>query len=70
MFPSIGDEVIIAVGDGRKMIFKILKFDGTLALLEACKDGENTKKGDKICYRLNGKEQRFKNHIAQLTLSL
>lgn len=62
-FPSIGDKVIIPTGDGMKRAFKILSFDGTLALMES-------DKGEKICYRLNGKEKCFKNHIAQLTLSL
>lgn len=59
-FPQIGDKVMIPVGDGRKMIFKVLDFDGTLSLLQAEEDGENTKNGAKICYRLNGKEERFK----------
>lgn len=60
-FPSIGDKVIIPVGDGMKKAFKVLSFDGTLALMES-------DKGEKICYRLNGKEKCFKNTQSQLPL--
>lgn len=64
-FPAISYKILLPVGDGRKMVFTVLAFDGTLALLSSDSAGENIKQGKKLCYRLNGKEKIvFKSQLS------